>query len=75
MTFARPQTPALTDVVSKLLNHAGNTKTYDRYSADPEKTAAMERWVNRCARLSAGRSQITQPTTNLFLICSKETRR
>ena len=33
-------------VVSKLLNHAegGVTKTYDRYAADPEKAAAMERW-------------------------------
>ena len=36
-------------VVSKLLNHAegGVTKTYDRWAADPEKAAAMERWANR----------------------------
>jgi integrase len=36
-------------VVSKLLNHAeaGVTKVYDRYSADPEKIAAMELWANR----------------------------
>jgi integrase len=36
-------------VVSKLLNHAegGVTKIYDRYTADPEKSAAMERWANR----------------------------
>jgi integrase len=36
-------------VVSKLLNHAeaGITRIYDRYSSDPEKAAAMERWSNR----------------------------
>jgi integrase len=36
-------------IVSKLLNHAesGITKIYDRFSADPEKAAAMERWANR----------------------------
>ena len=36
-------------VVSKLLNHAeaGITKTYDRYAADAEKAAAMERWSDR----------------------------
>ena len=36
-------------VVSKILNHAeaGITRIYDRYSADPEKAAAMERWANR----------------------------
>ena len=36
-------------VVSKLLNHAegGVTRIYDRYAADPEKAAAMERWANR----------------------------
>jgi len=40
-------------VVSKLLNHAeaGITNVYDRYSADPEKTAAMERWTNRLREL------------------------
>jgi integrase len=43
-------------VVSKLLNHAeaGVTKTYDRYSADPEKTAAMERWANRLREIISG---------------------
>jgi integrase len=36
-------------VVSKLLNHAeaGITRVFDRYSSDPEKAAAMERWANR----------------------------
>ena len=36
-------------IVSKLLNHAegGITRIYDRYTADLEKTAAMERWANR----------------------------
>jgi integrase len=36
-------------IVSKLLNHAesGITKTYDRYAADPEKAAAMERWSDK----------------------------
>ena len=36
-------------VVSKILNHAesGITKVYDRFSADPEKAAALERWANR----------------------------
>ena len=36
-------------VVSKLLNHTegGVTRIYDLYSADPEKSAAMERWANR----------------------------
>ena len=43
-------------VVSKLLNHAeaGVTQIYDRYSADPEKTAAMERWANRLRAILAG---------------------
>ena len=43
-------------VVSKLLNHAesGITKTYDRYSADPEKAAAMERWANRLREIISG---------------------
>ncbi len=42
-------------VVSKLLNHAeaGITKVYDRYSADAEKTAAMERWANRLREIIA----------------------
>ena len=43
-------------VVSKLLNHAegGVTKIYDRWSADPEKTAAMERWANRLREIISG---------------------
>ena len=45
-------------VVSKLLNHAksGITHIYDRYSADPEKSAAMERWGNRLREIIAGTS-------------------
>jgi integrase len=44
-------------VVSKLLNHAegGVTKTYDRYAADPEKAAAMERWSDKLKELIAGK--------------------
>ncbi len=43
-------------VVCKLLNHAeaGVTKVYDRYTADPEKTAAMERWANRLREIISG---------------------
>lgn len=43
-------------VVSKLLNHAegGVTRLYDRYTADPEKTAAMERWANRLREIISG---------------------
>jgi integrase len=43
-------------VVSKLLNHAegGVTKIYDRYTADAEKTAAMERWANRLREIISG---------------------
>jgi integrase len=43
-------------VVSKLLNHAeaGVTKIYDRYAADPEKSAAMERWANRLREIISG---------------------
>ena len=43
-------------VVSKLLNHAeaGVTKIYDRYAADPEKSAAMERWANRLQEIISG---------------------
>jgi len=43
-------------VVSKLLNHAesGVTKTYDRYAADPEKVAAMERWSDRLKEIISG---------------------
>jgi integrase len=42
--------------VSKLLNHAeaGTTKIYDRWAADPEKTAAMERWANRLRDMIKG---------------------
>jgi integrase len=49
-------------VVSKLLNHteAGVTHIYDRYSADPEKTAAMEKWANRLREIISG-----APTTNV----------
>ena len=40
-------------VVSKILNHAeaGVTKIYDRYRADPEKTAAVERWANHLRKI------------------------
>jgi integrase len=43
-------------VVSKLLNHAesGITKTYDRYAADPEKAAAMERWSDKLKEIISG---------------------
>ena len=43
-------------VVSKLLNHAegGVTKIYDRYTADPERVAAMERWANRLREIISG---------------------
>jgi integrase len=43
-------------VVSKLLNHTegGITHIYDRYAADPEKTAAMERWANRLREIING---------------------
>jgi len=43
-------------VVSKILNHAesGVTKIYDRFSADPEKAAAMERWANHLRSIIAG---------------------
>jgi integrase len=46
-------------VVSKLLNHAesGITKTYDRYAADPEKSAAMERWSDRLKEIISGESR------------------
>jgi len=49
-------------VVSKLLNHAeaGVTKIYDRYAADPEKAAAMERWANRLREIISG-----SPTDNV----------
>jgi integrase len=43
-------------VVSKLLNHAesGITKTYDRYAADSEKAAAMERWSDKLKEIISG---------------------
>ena len=42
--------------MSKLLNHAegGVTKIYDRYNADPEQAAAMERWANRLREIISG---------------------
>ena len=45
--------------MSKLLNHAesGITKTYDRYAADPEKAAAMERWSDRLKEIISGEKQ------------------
>ena len=47
-------------VVSKLLNHAeaGTTKIYDRYTADPEQAAAMERWANRLREIVSGSSAV-----------------
>lgn len=44
-------------VVSKLLNHAetGITKIYDRYGADAEKAAAMERWAQKLREIISGR--------------------
>ena len=49
-------------IVSKLLNHAegGITRIYDRYTADSEKTAAMERWANRLREIISG-----DPATNV----------
>ena len=43
-------------VVSKLLNHAegGITRIYDRYTADVEQAAAMERWANRLREIISG---------------------
>ena len=43
-------------VVSKVLNHAesGITRVYDRYAADPEKAAAMERWAQRLREIITG---------------------
>jgi integrase len=44
-------------VVDKILNHAesGITKVYDRWSADPEKAAAIERWANRVREMISGK--------------------
>jgi integrase len=49
-------------VVSKLLNHAegGVTRIYDRYTADPEQAAAVERWANRLREIISG-----APATNV----------
>jgi integrase len=43
-------------VIDKILNHAesGITKVYDRWSADPEKMAAMELWANRLREIIGG---------------------
>ena len=56
-------------VVSKLLNHAesGITKTYDRYAADPEKAAAMERWAQRLREIISG-----QPQEKIVLLHRRE---
>jgi hypothetical protein len=45
-------------IVSKILNHAeaGQTRIYDRYAADPEKSAAMERWANRLREIISGQA-------------------
>ena len=49
-------------VVSKVLNHAegGITKVYDRWAADPEKMAAMERWADKLREIISGK-----PTDNV----------
>ena len=46
-------------MVDKILNHAesGVTKVYDRWSADPEKAAALERWANRLRELISGKPE------------------
>ena len=56
-------------VVSKLLNHAesGITKTYDRYAADPEKAAAMERWADRLREIISGKK-----SEKVFLLRARE---
>ncbi len=56
-------------VVSKLLNHAesGITKTYDRYAADPEKAAAMERWADRLREIISGKK-----SEKVFLLRPRE---
>ncbi len=43
--------------VSKVLNHqeADVTRLYDRYSADPEKRQALERWSEELRRIVQGR--------------------
>ena len=46
-------------VVSKVLNHveSGVTKVYDRYSYDPEKRSALDRWAAELQRIVAGKSE------------------
>jgi integrase len=46
-------------VVSKVLNHAesGITRVYDRYAADPEKAAALERWSQRLREIVSGNAE------------------
>jgi hypothetical protein len=57
-------------VVSKLLNHAesGITKTYDRYAADSEKAAALERWSDRLKEIISG-----GPREKVVLLQQKDT--
>ena len=57
-------------IVSKLLNHAegGITKTYDRYAADPEKAAAMERWSDKLKEIISG-----EKAEKVVLLHKKET--
>jgi integrase len=59
-------------VVSKLLNHAegGITRVYDRYAADPEKAAAMERWANRLREIVENK-----PVENVVALTAKGVQR
>ena len=43
-------------VIDKILNHvdAGLSSVYDRWSADPEKAAALERWAGKLREMIAG---------------------
>ncbi len=43
-------------IVSKILAHkeSGITQIYDRYSADPEKIAALERWAQHIRTIISG---------------------
>jgi hypothetical protein len=36
------------------MNEGGTTTIYDRWAADPEKSAAMERWANRLREIISG---------------------
>jgi integrase len=49
--------------VAKILNHAeaGVTKVYDRYAADPEKTAGLERWAGKLREIVG----LTPPKSNV----------